>query len=226
MEQKNLLTVGTSNLRKLRLNQHHKLRSVFRIQQLIFNTMISPEELEQSLKELNCTFDVALLHSGNYLLPTKLHRGHICLDPTWNLNKTTDYIATLIKVLEKYSKLIIITETHPRSLYTPRECESFNSRIQFRFRRLIKQLMLKRALVGNVRFLSFTMIVKDYFLIRTREKHLPWRYMPVEFARRFLTFSGVHLNELGNDILQDLTASHILRIFWNHCKAQDDGNVA
>lgn len=214
MEQRKLLTIGTSNLRRLRLQQNHSLRAKFRIQQIINKGWIDPEKLEQQIQELNSRFDVILFHSGNWLYPTRPHWDHFCLK-RWDLGEATKYIEKLINIMEKYATLVVITETHPRSLQNPKRCESFNAGTQLRFRRIVKKLLLDGVLTGNVRFLGFATLIKDYFY-RIGERTLPWRHMGEEFSKRFLTFSEIHLGEEGNDILQDLTATHLVRISQNY----------
>ena len=214
MRQRSILLIGTSNLWRLRLDQHHCLRSVIRIQQIIFRNHINPEELQKKLQEHNCIFDIVLIHSGNWLYPTRLHNGHLCLQ-NWYLENATEHIIQLIRTVEPFSKLTIITETHPRILHAPRNCLSFNPMIQGRFWKVIKNLLHKRVLNHKVRFLSCTTVVQEYFL-KNGEGYIPWNQLPLTFSRRFLNSSEIHLGQQGNVILQDLLVAQILNIARNY----------
>ena len=214
MRQRSILLVGTSNLRRLRLDQHHLLRSVVKIQQIIFRNHINSEELKEKLQEHNWIFDITLIHSGNWLYPSQWHDGHLCLQP-WNLETAAEHIRQLLKTIEPFSKLTIITETHPRILHAPRNCLSFNPIIQSRFRKVINNLLLKRVLNHKVRFINCNKVIKDHFL-KTGEGHIPWNLMALKFSERFLDPSEIHLNTAGNDILQDLLVSQILKIARNY----------
>ena len=213
MEQRELLMIGTRELRNILLNQHPRLRSIFRIQRLQFTTIINLEEVQTMLEKDNRMFDVILVYSGQYLYPLKRHADHLCLEK-WQLRKTADYMEKLIKILSKHCRLVVVADTHPRILNTPMQCNKFNVVTQFRGKLLIKQLIRDR-IPSNVRFLLFANMLHGYYY-RSPHSNIPWQCRTIDFAQRFLNDNEVDLTEEGNRIVQNLTATALLKIAQNY----------
>ena len=213
MEQRELLMIGTSELRKIRLDQHPRLRSIFRTQRILFTNSINLEEVQTMLEQRNRMVDVILVYSGQYLCPMKRHGDHLCLE-RWHLRKTAEYMGKLITILSKHCRLVVIADTHPKILNTPMQCNKFNVATQFRGKLLIKQLIRDR-IPTNVRFLLFASMLHGYYY-RSPQRNIPWQCRSIDFAQRFLNDTEYDLKEEGNRIVQNLTATALLKIAQNY----------
>ena len=209
MTQPSLLAVGTSNLRKMRIKQEIGVNKFSSVKEIIFYSFIDVNKLTEILDTENKTYDIGLIHSGNYLYPTVVHPGHVCLLP-WDVEKVAKHIDKIVKILKKWVKVIMITESHPRVvlLKPPFPCLPFTPWVQKRFNILQGILMVRFSSDTKICFLTFEEQAKKCLA----EKNLPSESnYSLHFSKQYLNLGQVHLTREGNNLLRAVLTELMLK---------------
>ena len=207
MREFQLLAVGTSNLRQLQLDL---VISNLKFQQILFSSYINPTILGDKIRNMGKSFDMGIIHTGNYLYPSRKHHNHNCLTD-WTIEECVNHIMAVIDVLLTHTKLVIVVEPHPRCIWGPPTCKLFNTLTKNRFFIMSKEIQNRsEGISKNVKFLAFKVLISRYF------RDCPQQHIAVEFSRRFLTQDGVHLTAQGSDIIRSNLVNHLLRIGAKH----------
>ena len=214
MKKIQVLAVGTSTLAQLKLKNTDNIE--FHI--LIFSNIINIDELQSKLSKLYRNFDYGLIHSGNYLYPSKKNK----LAP-FLLTNSTDHIEKLIKCMDVFCCKILITQSHPRCLQMsdnllPEFCFSFDT--YHRFELLRRHFVKKPSQESSEQFNQPKIVfVRFGDLVFDKKKSNSFsRYLhAMIFSRTYLSGDAVHLTSQGSNLVKNL----LLRFVINNYQGSD-----